>query len=100
MSFFYDLDELHTLLPECDALVLALPLSKQTQCIIGQAELSAMRPHAFLINIGRGALIEQNALIAALQEQRLGGAALDVTAETILVLVAGIAGLVLYPLSH
>ncbi len=76
---FYDLDELHLLLPECDALVLALPLSKQTQFLIGQAELSAMRPHAFLINIGRGALIEQNALIAALEQQCLGGAALDVT---------------------
>jgi phosphoglycerate dehydrogenase-like enzyme len=76
---FYDLDELHTLLAECDALVLALPLSKQTQCVIGKAELSAMRPHAFLINIGRGALIDQNELIAALEERRLGGAALDVT---------------------
>jgi phosphoglycerate dehydrogenase-like enzyme len=76
---FYDLDELHTLLAQCDALVLALPLSKQTQGLIGQAELSVMQPHAFLINIGRGALIDQNALIAALQEQRLGGAALDVT---------------------
>ncbi len=76
---FYDLDELHLLLPECDAIVLALPLSKQTQFLIGQAELSAMRPHAFLINIGRGALIDQNALIAALQAQRLGGVALDVT---------------------
>ncbi|MFL5657512.1 MAG: NAD(P)-dependent oxidoreductase, partial [Ktedonobacteraceae bacterium] len=50
-----------------------------TQCIIGKAELSAMRPHAFLINIGRGALIDQNELIAALQKQRLGGVALDVT---------------------
>ena len=76
---FYDLDELHTLLAKCDAIVLALPLSKQTQGIIGKAELSAMRPHAFLINIGRGVLIDQNQLIAALQERRLGGAALDVT---------------------
>ena len=76
---FYDLDELHTLLAACDAIVLALPLSKQTQFLIGKAELSAMRPHAFLVNIGRGALIDQNELIAALQEQRLGGAALDVT---------------------
>jgi len=56
-----------------------LPLSNQTQFLIGKAELSAMRPHAFLVNIGRGALIDQNELIAALQEQRLGGAALDVT---------------------
>jgi phosphoglycerate dehydrogenase-like enzyme len=76
---FYDLDELHTLLAKCDAIVLALPVSKQTRHLIGKAELSAMRPHAFLINIGRGALIDQNELIAALQEQRLGGAALDVT---------------------
>jgi phosphoglycerate dehydrogenase-like enzyme len=76
---FYNLDELHTLLAQCDAIVLALPLSKQTQYIIGKAELSSMQPHAFLINIGRGALIDQNALIMALQEQRLGGAALDVT---------------------
>ena len=76
---FYDLDELQPLLAECDAIVLALPLNKQTQFIIGQRELSAMRPHAFLINIGRGALIDQNELIVALQEHLLGGAALDVT---------------------
>jgi phosphoglycerate dehydrogenase-like enzyme len=76
---FYDLDELHTLLAKCDAIVLALPVSKQTRHLIGQAELSAMHPHAFLINIGRGALIDQNELIAALQQQRIGGAALDVT---------------------
>lgn len=76
---FYDLDELHLLLAACDAIVLALPLSKQTQYIIGKAELAAMRPHAFLVNVGRGALIEQNALIAVLQERRLGGVALDVT---------------------
>ncbi len=76
---FYDLDELHLLLPACDALLLALPLSKQTHYIIGKAQLSLMRPHALLINIGRGALIDQNELITALQERRLGGAALDVT---------------------
>jgi phosphoglycerate dehydrogenase-like enzyme len=76
---FYDLDELHLLLPECDAILLALPLSKQTQHIIGKAALSLMRPHAFIVNIGRGALIDHNELIAALQAQRLGGAALDVT---------------------
>jgi phosphoglycerate dehydrogenase-like enzyme len=76
---FYDLDELHLLLAECDALVLALPLNKQTQHILNKAALMVMRPHAFLVNIGRGALIEQQELIIALQEHRLGGAALDVT---------------------
>lgn len=76
---FYDLDELHLLLPECDAILLALPLSEQTQHIIGKAALSLMRPHTFLVNIGRGALIDHNELIAILQARRLGGVALDVT---------------------
>jgi len=76
---FYDLDELHLLLPACDAILLALPLSKQTQHIIGKAALSLMRPHAFIVNIGRGVLIDHNELIAALQARRLGGVALDVT---------------------
>jgi phosphoglycerate dehydrogenase-like enzyme len=76
---FYDLDELHLLLPECDALLLALPLTEQTHRIIGKAALSLMHPDAFIVNIGRGALIDQNELIAALQARRLGGVALDVT---------------------
>jgi phosphoglycerate dehydrogenase-like enzyme len=76
---FYPLDELHTMLAACDATELALPLTQATQHIIGTEELAAMRPHALLVNIARGALIDQNALITALREQRLGGAALDVT---------------------
>ena len=76
---FYDLSELHTLLPECDMLLLALPLSSQTHHLIGQAEFALMRRHAFLVNIGRGPLIDHEALIAALQARRIGGAALDVT---------------------
>jgi phosphoglycerate dehydrogenase-like enzyme len=76
---FYDLSELPALLPECDMLVLALPLSAQTRHLIGQAELALMRPHAFLVNIGRGALIDPDALLSALQAHSIGGAALDVT---------------------
>lgn len=76
---FYDLVELHTLLPECDMLVLALPLSQQTRHIIGQAELALMRPHAFLANIGRGPLIDHDALVEALRARSIGGVALDVT---------------------
>lgn len=76
---FYDLSELHTMLPECDMLVLALPLSAQTRHLIGQAELALMRRHAFLVNIGRGPLIDHEALSAALQARSIGGVALDVT---------------------
>lgn len=76
---FYDLSELHALLPECDMLVLALPLSAQTRHLIGQAELALLRSHTFLVNIGRGPLIDHDALVEALREKRLGGAALDVT---------------------
>jgi phosphoglycerate dehydrogenase-like enzyme len=60
-------------------LVLALPLSPQTHHLIGQAELALMRHHTFLVNIGRGPLIDHEALIAALQTHSTGGAALDVT---------------------
>lgn len=76
---FYDLSELSSLLPACDMLVLALPLSSQTRHLIGQAELALMRRHAFLVNIGRGPLIDHAALSAALQAHSIGGAALDVT---------------------
>jgi phosphoglycerate dehydrogenase-like enzyme len=76
---FFPLNELPAMLSACDAVVLALPLTKTTQHIIGAEALAAMRPHALLVNIARGGLIDQNALITALQEHRLGGAALDVT---------------------
>ena len=78
-AHFYDLSELPTLLPACDMLVLALPLSSQTHHLIGQAELALMRRHAFLVNIGRGPLIDHAALVAALQAHSIGGVALDVT---------------------
>lgn len=76
---FYDLSELHALLPQCDMLVLALPLSQQTRHLIGAPEFALMRPHTFLVNIGRGPLIDHDALVEALQTGRIGGAALDVT---------------------
>lgn len=76
---FYDLDELPALLPQCDVVLLALPLSQQTRHIIDANTLALLPPHAFIVNIGRGPLIDTNALIAALREKRIGGAALDVT---------------------
>jgi phosphoglycerate dehydrogenase-like enzyme len=76
---YYTLEELPDLLAASDVVVLALPLVQATLHVIGAAELAAMRPDALLVNIGRGPLIDQNALIAALEAGKLGGAALDVT---------------------
>jgi phosphoglycerate dehydrogenase-like enzyme len=72
-------EELPELLGACDHVVLCLPLTDATEHIIGAAELGQMRRSAYLYNIGRGGLIDQEALIAALREGRLAGAGLDVT---------------------
>ena len=62
-----------------DAVVLAVPLNAQTQHLIDARALAAMQPHALLVNIARGGVIDQAALTAALAEGKLGGAGLDVT---------------------
>ncbi len=72
-------DDWRTLLPEVDILVVAMPLTAETRHSIGAAELAALRPDSWVINIARGALIDEAALTTALQEQRIGGAVLDVT---------------------
>ena len=77
----FDRAELHTMLQEADFLVLAAPHTPETEGIIGEAELALMKPSAVLINIGRGALVDEDALIRALQQKRLAGAALDVLRE-------------------
>jgi phosphoglycerate dehydrogenase-like enzyme len=66
------------LLAQSDYVVLSAPLTPETRGIIGEAELRAMKPEAVLINVGRGPLVDEAALIAALRERRIGGAALDV----------------------
>lgn len=69
---------LDQLLARVDALSLHVPLTAATRGMIGAASLAAMRPDAVIINTGRGALIDAAALVAALKDGRLGGAALDV----------------------
>ena len=76
---FYELNELPELLTQCDMLVLSLPLTRQTRHIVGQAELALLPQHAVLVNVGRGSLIDHEALIAALDRGDLFGTALDVT---------------------
>lgn len=74
----YSMNELHSLLPRCDFLILALPLTPHTTGILAEKELALLSRHAFVVNIGRGELIDQHALFAALKEKRIAGAALDV----------------------
>jgi phosphoglycerate dehydrogenase-like enzyme len=80
-----DVDEMHPVaslkevLAQSDYVVLALPLTEESRQMIGEAELSAMKPTAVVINIARGAVIDQAALTRALKEGVIGGAALDVT---------------------
>jgi phosphoglycerate dehydrogenase-like enzyme len=69
--------EWRALLPEVDYLVLALPLTPETAQIIDANALRAMHQQAYLVNIARGALLDEAALIAALREGRIAGAALD-----------------------
>lgn len=71
-------EELPRLLAESDVVVLCLPLSEATRHVVAAAELDAMRPGAVLVNVGRGPLVDPEALYAALSERRIGGAVLDV----------------------
>jgi D-2-hydroxyacid dehydrogenase (NADP+) len=72
--------QMNEMLAESDFVVLALPLTPETRHIIGAAELRAMKQSAFIINIGRGNLIDEAALIRVLDEKGIAGAGLDVTA--------------------
>lgn len=81
VAAMYAPEQLRERLARADVVVLTVPLSRATQGMIGAAELRAMRPTAYLINIGRGGTVDQPALVRALEERRIAGAALDVFAE-------------------
>ena len=78
---FYRREQLKELLGRSDYVVLTAPLTSETYPVIDADALASMRPTAFLVNISRGDLVDEGALIAALQEERLAGAALDVFAR-------------------
>jgi len=77
----YTTTELHTMLAECDAIVSAVPETPQTSGMIGPREFAAMKPGAFFCNVGRGSLLDEAALIAALESGHLRAAALDVASQ-------------------
>ncbi len=72
-------DQLDEVLPEADFVVLTVPLTCETRHMIGDHQLGLMKRSATIYNIGRGGTIDQDALIDALENSRIGGAGLDVT---------------------
>ncbi len=70
--------ELHELLAESHVVVVLAPLTPATRHLIGREQLEAMRPGAFLVNVARGGLVDEQALFDALTAGHLGGAGLDV----------------------
>jgi phosphoglycerate dehydrogenase-like enzyme len=76
----YGPPQLHELIARSDVLVLAAPNTPQTAGMIGAREIGLMRPNAVLINVGRGSLVDEPALVEALRARRILGAGLDVFA--------------------
>ena len=72
-------DRLHEMLGQADVVVLACPLTPATENLIDAAALTAMKPTAHLINVARGRVVNEGALIDALQQRRIAAAGLDVT---------------------
>jgi phosphoglycerate dehydrogenase-like enzyme len=77
----YPIEAMHSLLKDSDFVVVALPITDETHHILDAQAFEAMKETAFLINVGRGGLIDENALIQALKSQQIAGAALDVFEE-------------------
>ncbi len=73
--------DLHAALPEMDAVTVHTPLNEETRGIIGERELALMKPTALVVNTARGGVVAEDALLAALQAHRIGGAGLDVFAS-------------------
>jgi phosphoglycerate dehydrogenase-like enzyme len=77
----YPVQALHSFLGECDVVVVTVPLTADTHHLINGAALKAMKPDALLINVARGDVIHEEALIKALKEGMIAGAGLDVFSE-------------------
>lgn len=72
-------DQWRARLGEFDWVILAVPATAETDGMIGAAEIAAMKPSAVLVNVARGSVVDQDALVMALADKRIGGAFLDVT---------------------
>lgn len=77
----YPYQAVRSMVKDCDFVVVCLPLTSETRGMFGAGEIAAMKPEAFLVTLGRGEVVDQGALVTALQEKRIAGAALDVFTE-------------------
>ena len=77
----YSREDLHLMLAEADCLVVCAPLTPETEDLLGAAEFAALKPGAVFVNIGRGAIVDEQALLRGLREGRIAFAALDVFRE-------------------
>jgi phosphoglycerate dehydrogenase-like enzyme len=75
---FYPNAELAKMLPRCDYVVVCLPLTAETHHMISDAEFAAMKPTAVIVNVGRGPVIDEQAMVRALKAKQIKGAGLDV----------------------
>lgn len=78
---FYPPQALRSMVKECDYLVITAPLTPATNNLINGEILAAMKPGAFLVDVSRGGIVEQNALYSVLRDHKIAGAALDVFPE-------------------
>ena len=77
----YPPQALRSMVGECDFVVVSVPLTSSTVGLLGKEQLAAMKPSAYLVDISRGGVVDHEALIAALNQEQLAGAALDVFPE-------------------
>jgi len=75
----FEPEAIHDALARTEYLVIACPLTDTTRELIGEAEFATLPPDAVLVNVARGGIVDTDALVAAIREQQLRGAALDVT---------------------
>jgi phosphoglycerate dehydrogenase-like enzyme len=73
--------KLHEALPQADFIVLAAPETPETRKMMGAREFALMKPSAYFVNVSRGALVDEPALISALEQRKIAGAALDVASQ-------------------
>ena len=77
IDYFHPLSQLDTFFGAVDVLVVALPLTEETTGLVDNKAFAAMRPDSLIINVGRGQVIEENALYEALKAKKIGGAVID-----------------------